>query len=276
MSKNLVLTGSVGDRPFTDVTFPNLEKYAQKCGADFIVEKDATIPENLKSIKLGRGDNKAYLNKVLWMRKHLENYDKVLWLDDTCIVNLKICPNLFDMVPQGYVAGVPESVERWSGYGIAFPRFMESEPGFDGNASDISYNTGVIMFTKEMRHVYSDEKILSKNVQFLLKQVWPQQMSTDYLLAVYKIPRVTLDSKFNRMRFWPKLSIDVKYEEVVGKNSDGEITKLKPFPEEFMDSISKEKLENNRYAYEAFIYHMTGRSNEKRIRLSKEIIEAIS
>ena len=276
MSKNLVLTGSVGDRPFTDVTFPNLEKYAQKCGADFIVEKDATIPENLKSIKLGRGDNKAYLNKVLWMRKHLENYDKVLWLDDTCIVNLKICPNLFDMVPQGYVAGVPESVERWSGYGKAFPSFMDKHFSGQKNAEDMSYNTGVFLIAKEVKWILSDEALSRPIIESGWRSQWPDQMAICMLLFFGKIPRVTLDSKFNRMRFWPKLSIDVKYEEVVGKNSDGELIMLQPFPKEDMDSISKEKLENNRYAYEAFIYHMTGRSNEKRIRLSKEIIEAIS
>ena len=272
MAKNLVLTGSIGHRPFTNITLTNLEKYAEKCGADFIVERDATIPENLKSIEIGRGDNKAYLNKILWIRKHLENYEKVFWLDDTCFVNLEICPNVFDMVPQGYVAGAPESVERWTGFGQAFPSFMK-QIGYTGNMKDVSYNTGVIMFTHEMRHIYSDENLLSKPVQFCLATSWPQQTTTDYLLVLHKIPRVTLDSKFNRMRFWPKLPMDVTYEEVIGENEEGKPIKLSPFPEEDMDSISREKLENNRYAYEAFIYHMTSvRSNEERCRVARELL----
>lgn len=275
MSKYLVLTGTLGERPFTKYTFPNLEKYAEKCGADFIVEKDDTIPENLQGVKLGRENNKAYLSKLIWIRKYLEKYDKVLWLDDTCFVNLEVCPNLFDFVPMGFVAAVPESIEPWSGYGVAFPDYIK-RAGLNTNGKDCSFNTGIVMYTstEEIKDIFKDKWILHKAFAQSWSTPWPDQMYLGVLIAYFKIKRISLDSKFNRMYMLPKYSTDIPRSDFFDEN--GKYILLEKYKNEEIDNISKELLEKYSFIYEAFIYHMAGKSTETRLSLLKKLTEAFS
>ena len=195
--KNLILTASLGDRPFKKYAFFSMQEYAKKVNADFIIAKDIEIPKELKNLKVGRNNNKSYLKKILWIRKYLEKYDKVLWLDDTCYVN-PICPNLFDFVPQGYVAASSESSLMYVGFKDAYKTFLDLYTIYK-NERDTSFNTGVILYSKECKHIFKNEKLMDFIAKLCLNTNWPQQLLTNYLIMVNDIPRLVLDSKFNRM-----------------------------------------------------------------------------
>ena len=271
--KNLILTASEGDRPFKKYSFFSMQEYAKKVNADFIIAEDIEIPKKLNNVKIGRGNNKAYLKKVLWIRKYLEKYDKVLWLDDTCYVN-PICPNLFEYVPQGYVAGVPESLLLYPGYAKAFEDFIKKYSIYK-NGKETSFNTGIMLYSKECKHIFKDNVLNETTARVTLGTPWPDQALIDYLIVVNNVPRMVLDSKFNRMLICEKYEPYIERYEVID-NREG---KLKDISNDFLkkvDVFNKKLLNENPFIYEAFIYHIAGKTKKIREGILKDIHETFS
>lgn len=97
MEKRLIISMAVGDksRKYSEITFPLIQKYAQKCGADF----HAVYTVNLKYDRIG-------YQKWDYV-KFLGQYDRILHIDADMIVR-STTPNLFDVVPSDCFAGVDE------------------------------------------------------------------------------------------------------------------------------------------------------------------------
>jgi len=271
--KNLILTASLGDRPFKKYAFFSMEEYAKKTNADFIVAEDIEIPKELKELKVGRGNNTSYLKKILWIRKYLKEYDKVLWLDDTCYVNPN-CPNLFNFVPSGYVAAASESQLMYVGFKEAYKDFLKRWTIYK-NERDTTFNTGVILYTKECKHMFSNDNLLNTIAKLCLTSQWPQQLLTNYLIIINNIPRIVLDSKFNRMHICEKYEPYIERRELISEKEG----KIKDVSDEFFKKnfkFNKKLLKQDPFVYEAFIYHLAGKSKEVRENLLKQIHKTFS
>ena len=200
-SRNLVLTMSLGaDRNFLDITEPYMKQYADKYGADFIVLDDDSYPIlnynkqlNRLNLKCGRnyGGNSYYL-KILLIHYYLEYYDKILWLDDSCIVSPNT-ENIFDIVDDGSVGGCSIINDK------AKPReftFIKDRKGFDINTTQY-INSGIVIYTKKTRPLFSLENIILNKE--LLDSGYPHQCYLNYMLQSNGISIKCLDNKYNDM-----------------------------------------------------------------------------
>ena len=88
--KKLIVTMVFRDvyKAFSEITFPLIEKYAKKCGADI------EIVSPWKEYRDNRSQLKLY--------SCLERYDRVMFVDIDCVVS-EDTPNLFDIVPYGSI-----------------------------------------------------------------------------------------------------------------------------------------------------------------------------
>lgn len=93
--KRLVISMACGNisRRYSEITFPLIQKYAQKCGADF----HAYYQEQ----EAGFAAMKQDFNKFAFI------YDKILYIDADMVV-LPHTPNLFEQTPSGHFAAVNE------------------------------------------------------------------------------------------------------------------------------------------------------------------------
>ena len=96
MKSNLIITVSIGHRPW----FNNIKKYyqlyAKKTDSDFII-----IDDNYQN------DIKSRLKKFDIV-KYLDKYERILFLDDTCIITPN-CPNVFDLIPKELLGVICEN-----------------------------------------------------------------------------------------------------------------------------------------------------------------------
>ena len=258
MKNKVILTGSLGNRPFKKYSYYSMYEYAKKVDADVHICSDITIPDDLNNFKIGRNNNKAYLKKLLWVKEALERYDKVLWLDDTCYIN-PICPNLFEQVPAGYVAAVPNSIHLDISFFMQNYSELMFRTGLDYFDIESCFNSGVVVYTKEMKHLFDNDNLTDKFSKVAWMSHWPEQMVLCYLIVKLNIPRIILDSKYNRM------NVDGNYEPY---------TKYSQRNQDFV--INKKLLKNDRFKYESFIYHAVGRSSDVRLKSLKAIHETFS
>lgn len=99
--KNAILMVSIGDsrKQYTHYSLPLIEFYAKKhnLNIDFIT-KATKFPENF--------DIRFY--KLVCIHESLKKYDRILYLDDTCLIN-PMCENLLDIVDYSCVGSMIES-----------------------------------------------------------------------------------------------------------------------------------------------------------------------
>lgn len=247
--KNCILTCSIGDRPFFKFCKKSIEIYAKKVNADFIIADDIDLPDNLNNIKIGRNNNKAYLKKIIFIRMYLEKYERVLWIDDTCIINPK-CPNLFELVPKDYVAAPSETFQLYSGYRLAATTLKELPNGKYKNiklTSNDALNTGIFLYNQDIKKYLSDEFIFKYSELF--SSVWTDQLFILVILQFYSIKKFTLDGNFNKMTVYDE------HESILDRESFNKKDKI--------IYLDKNLLNSNSYLYEAFIYHITSYYNSK-------------
>ena len=152
-SKNAIVVVSMSHpgvsydaRPWTPLVMKRIERYAKKCGSDLVVYNEIdTAGCDSSDFRLC-----AMLMKLKAVKRGLEDYDRVMLLDDTALVR-DDTPNLFQVVPKDLVGGVyeiyrgREAEERFLGrisefYGLA----VEGQGGGGGHVM----NTGVMVLSK--------------------------------------------------------------------------------------------------------------------------------
>jgi len=198
-SKHLILTMSIGDsRNFISITYPYLKRYADKCGADLIVldKHSELFREKFKDIVCGRKVNSiCYILKVYSIYHYLENYEKILWLDDTCMIK-KHTDNLFDMVPPGHIGGYNEGELKCLNSWKYDKKFIYTQKKFD--ICERNYlNSGVVVYTRECRHLLSPESIYEH--KDLFQSDYPHQAFLNYQLQSNSIPLTLFDKNFNAL-----------------------------------------------------------------------------
>lgn len=135
--KNLLLTISIGDRPwFKEIKF-FMVLYCKKYNLDFKV-LDGNFTSDIDS-RL----------KKLEIKNFFKDYDRILYLDDTCIISPE-CPNLFDIVPYDKIGVVLEKLPYYN----KFNTLKESLMHYNQDCKNISeqnhvwFNSGVILASK--------------------------------------------------------------------------------------------------------------------------------
>lgn len=136
MSKNLIITISIGNRPWFRKTRRSLNKYCDKYNIDFKVVTGQYDTD--KKIRLRKFEIVKYFDK----------YDRILFLDDTIIIN-PISPNLFDIVPRDKVGVFLEREPYFNKIDILKRalNYYEVEANID-KTNYIWFNSGVILASK--------------------------------------------------------------------------------------------------------------------------------
>ena len=131
-------------KEMTDITHPVIEKYAKKCGADFIVLGDKGEPH--------------YHYRILQLYDLFEKYDRIISMDSDILIR-DDCPDLFKIVPENMVGSVLE--DKGSRMIDRRQRIQKIQMSF-GNADwKTGYiNTGVAVFSKEHRDIFKERKKL--------------------------------------------------------------------------------------------------------------------
>ncbi len=211
--KNLILTLSLGlTRNFIDSTKNNLKRYADKTNSDFvIITDDSDVINDFNNqfnfdIKVGRKNGKAYVLKIYLIYKYLEIYDKVLWLDDTCLIKVDT-ENLFDITNNfdiaGYNEGINIDLKSWK----YDKNFIKQKMNFILDTTKY-INSGVVIYNKTIRDHFSPQNIIKHIV--LLESAYPHQAFLNYLIQKYNLSLYLLDESYNTMFLNTGYNLDEK------------------------------------------------------------------
>ena len=190
--KKALLVVSIGDnRPFFNIMKNHYQHYANKIGADLVVKQYTSIPkEYLKKIDFYKPEFKENsekfrrrLMKMIFLREILENYDRVLLMDDSCFI-MPETPNLFDLVPSDTIGAVKD---------------LGLLGSLNGNDC---INTGVMVVSKEQYPFFKDFEKYYHECNLAIKENKFKWVGVDQSVINYaiqkKILKVTfLDPVFN-------------------------------------------------------------------------------
>ena len=149
MEKRLVITRADEEvAAYTKITHPIIKKYADRCGAKFEILEDC------------QGIHKHY--RIMQLYDKFEGYDRILMLDSDILIR-KDCPNIFDEVPDNYIALLLEdkgSRQEDRRERIANANEMYGDKGW----TEGYINTGFALFPKVSRDIF---KIEEKDILYL-------------------------------------------------------------------------------------------------------------
>lgn len=195
--KLAVLVISIGERPFSTLTLKNIKAYADRIGADFLVERETSIPLKLwlkcKFIKFKRTKIECYLQKMIGIHEALEVFDRVLLLDDSCLVSSK-APNIFEKVSIDDIGAFPESECMEFRAPSYDKKFI-----FEKKNVSISeyYNTGVLIVSKGQKELFSPKNLLKHLTLF--KSLYPDQAYFAYAVHITRTKVKKLSADWNFM-----------------------------------------------------------------------------
>ncbi len=189
---------SLGDnRSFIDLTRPLMELYAAKTGSEFIViDKNSSIVKDYTQVHAnGRNNNISYVLKIKAVWHYLELYDRVLWLDDTCVVK-PTARDLFDIMPcdtmKAFNEGSMPELNSWKLDMI----FIRQKTGFVIDTQKY-INAGVVLYTQKSRE-YLGDYYIDKHAE-LFGSKYVDQGYLNFVIQQYDIPIAFFDSRCNRM-----------------------------------------------------------------------------
>jgi len=178
MKKYCIYTVSIGDyySNIGKLTHPTIKKYADKIGADFIIEDKPN--QNFITQKWQKFQIYNLLNK----------YERVLYLDTDLIIR-DDCPNLFDIVPDDKLGMFNE--------GKYVPRLEYIQDA--SRVYDIElykwnnkfYNSGVMVISRIHKQLFK--------LPLLIDTIETDQPYLNLKIAVDKIEMFDLSYRFNRM-----------------------------------------------------------------------------
>lgn len=171
---NLLLTLSVGNRPWFNTTKKSMIEYSQKINCDFmIIDKPHLNPRNLKC--------EIY--------DLLDRYDRIIYLDDTCIIT-QSCPNLFDIVPENNFGVFCEPRSLISVYQILDEGFKYYK--INKCNDNLFFNSGVMVISKIHKEIFKPVEM--KNICGFYDQVYFNCKRCELNIPIYN-----LTNRFNYM-----------------------------------------------------------------------------
>lgn len=192
---------SLGDRPWARSAFGTFEVYAKLHGLDafFISDDDAhDLPYSEPETRRGRPNKRAYALKSYFAWRYLEHhgYDKVLMVDDTCVIHPD-SPNIFNEHPGADVVFTTTSkhhARRSHLHILATP--LASHVGLLVHHERYA-NSGVVIYDKQASHAFEPEEIVG--AQELLTAKYPHQTLLYYLVEKHGLEVGLISKKWNRL-----------------------------------------------------------------------------
>lgn len=208
-NKNAIVIVSVGDRSWIGEVADLAARYAARCNADLIIERDAPsfaeFPLKELADTPGRPNKRVYSLKTFFAWKHLQEsgYSRVLVLDDTCCISTT-APDIFAL------SGDATVLYTTTGKGDAEKSFADIQRFIrKKNLEDIVYehslymNSGVLLYDTGMKDAISPDKVVAASD--LLFSGFPHQSLTYYLLRAGHVSQKAVDLRFNRV---PAVSLE--------------------------------------------------------------------
>ena len=162
MSKLLVCTRADENiRELTDITFPSIRAYAERCGADFkVLDAPSACPV---------GDGRWHY-RILFLRELLDHYDRILHIDADVLIT-KDCPNLFEIVPQDHIGTIFEDKGSRLENRRRLIRCVQDVFG-DVGWTEGYINTGVFLVSRQHEDIFAGMPTVQEGVD-------TSQMPTD-------------------------------------------------------------------------------------------------
>jgi hypothetical protein len=147
---NLILTISIGYRPWSRMTLSLMQIYAKKYNCDFKVLTDKFI--SAKKAKEAKCEIYNLLDK----------YDRILYLDDSCIIHPQ-CPNLFELVPENMLGVLIESPSIFELTYILKNACLVYNSLYDENCDNQWFNSGVMVISKIHKNMFIPTEFVEVN-----------------------------------------------------------------------------------------------------------------
>jgi hypothetical protein len=184
--KVVVTLGDEKFRPITDQTFPLIQKYAQRHGAEFIALTDREYPDA----------NICY--EKLRLERALALYDRVLYVDGDVLIHPD-APDIFAAVPREKFAAMDEAtyIEGWTEKAI---RDQVEPYGWEDPWNGIYFNAGVMLLSKAHRGIFRGVLVTDK--------VNLDQPYFNVAVRRERIPFFTLPKEWNFLAYHPYTVVD--------------------------------------------------------------------
>jgi len=132
-------------KDMTDITFPYIKDYAEKCGADFLAMSQEPPIWTTE-------DPPRPHYRIMELYNLFEEYDRIVSIDADTVIN-KNCPNIFDEVPYDKVGIIYEDVGPSASHRRSMIKLAKEQFG------DIDWETGYInigfsVFSKIHRDIF--------------------------------------------------------------------------------------------------------------------------
>lgn len=201
--KKLLLTQASGNyEKIRELIYPNFRHYADQVGADFFSIEDCK--------------SSCPVMEKLRIYDFFDEYDRILFLDGDLIIRPD-CPDLFKLVPEGYLAGydegaacrtIAEMYDRLSFivklakfYSLPMPCFDEPYFSF--------FNAGVLLADKCHKEIFKPP-VDNKDPRGFV--VCPEQIYINYFILKFKPNKYHLPVCFNQMPWnWTEDYKDCSY-----------------------------------------------------------------
>jgi lipopolysaccharide biosynthesis glycosyltransferase len=178
-------------KSMTQLTFPIIEKFCKKCGAEFIV---------LDHTPLIMSDNNLPHFRIMKLYELLDTYDRIINLDADIVIN-KNCPNLFDVVPGICIGTIYE--DKVSRENTRVSRIKDIQLLFVDIGWKSGYiNTGVFVVSKKHREIFT-----SINGKYYTKN-GSDDVHLGYQMKKLKVDVHELDYRFNHMTMFSENGLD--------------------------------------------------------------------
>lgn len=265
---NAIITLSAGEnREFSILNQQTFKRYAEKIGAQFVVYNDFDMPKEYLTVNCARNPkvDKVYVKKMAIIYDALTKYDRVLYLDDSCYIS-KDCPNLFDFVPENFMAMHNEGMLEF----IKDVVNTSNKTITNNNLKEIPrrnyFNSGIILASTKHINIFSSDCVANETNKKLFECNFVDQTYLNYVVQKNHIPFLTLGYLFSKMYVFPTDTSDY------ADKTWNEILALVKNHNDFfyLNDINVSPGYNNH----AFIYHFTSMwSNEQRKKLSIRLQE---
>ncbi len=155
MSRVAIVVVSLGDRPWWPIALRWLEHYCLKCSYDLVVVRQPLVA-HLRPADFDRFQNFGRTQK-LGIRCFFDIYDRVIQVDDTCMIS-PTTPPLADIVPE-------DAIGCWvAGPGNAkFASYIPKHKEIYGRATPLPatsfYNSGLSVYSKNHASLFEQASI---------------------------------------------------------------------------------------------------------------------
>lgn len=224
-TKNAIVTFSSTERRYiTKQKIKYLESIAKEWNCDLLIYRDPSDLlnhkqiQNISKFKSFRQNILNYVCKLLSIHNALKKYDRVLWLDDTCIIT-PYAFNPFCIVPEDSIGALVLPKETELGEPMFDFAFLKQRRGID--IQNAYCNNGVLVVPSCYRDIFSLKEII-KNKDLLVSP-YPTQAIQNYLMQLHECKLFDITALFNLMpchyhydvKNWKALDITTIYPELL-------------------------------------------------------------